>query len=306
MKLGLILFLIIPFHSLFASEMDSITRRYESISDSLLFFNDHMNTKIAHIINKANEEDVCSLDTLDKWTRKTLTARVDKVFIFSPLQLIADKSNKIDKLHIKFKDSIYKYVSFLESPVLQTFPLAPLISLNGHLIGSDKFSHFLNLGYEYFWRMQKGDDLENVLNYSKFLEKYFWGGISTGIISHADLVANLQGLRFFGRFFSKGVDPLTGDDNSPRAYLDCRGNKWVQLREFDFSEYVDQGWDEGQNCNAYRTKRITRKVKRAIKELERRSGKNYSCPIVPTTCKALKIKYSNVMKLILSPECLGS
>jgi len=100
--------------------------------------------------------------------------------------------------------------------------IAPTIRLSDTLIGIDKLGHFLQQGY---WYEHSGLEITQLVNWGKFLEgdttldvderkKYrdvtknyckscakfgYFGLFSTGVISHADIEANIYGFQFFQR-----------------------------------------------------------------------------------------------------------
>lgn len=288
-----------------ASENDSLTGRYEKRPDTLEFFNNYMNEKLDHIAKKANKsKKVCNEKKLLKAAKRTLVADVRGMYVFSPTQRMLDRGKvDLELKKLKMRESIYKYVKPHTAPVLKLFSLSPTVNFNGNVLGSDKFSHFFNLGWEYFNKLKKGKkSLEEILSYSKKLEEKFWGGPTTGVISYADLMANFQGLRFFGHLSGIGNDPLTGEDNVQNRYIECREDKWVRVKNFDWRIYFDAFIDEGINCNTFFSKKVEDAVNRKVLELEE-DGNNYSCPIRPEVCNTKVEKYGELAKHLISPKC---
>jgi len=290
--------------NVFSSENDSLTNRYELKSNALSYINSHINEQLSLAAVMATKKDsTCQSKTILKMSKKLFVAGIRGAFIFSPMQrLLESEIDGLDITHIKMNKSIYKYVKKSHAPVLKLFSLSPTIRINNMIIGSDKFSHFFNLGWEYYSKMKKGSSLFEVLSYSKNLEERFWGGPTTGVISHADLMANFQGLRFFGHLSGKGLDPLTGRDNFESKYYSCEDGNWKRSREFSILEYFGYELDEGVNCNSYHSNKIERAINLSIKELEN-DGNSYSCPVLIDECSVISQKYDGLSEYLLSPKC---
>ncbi|OUR94164.1 hypothetical protein A9Q84_17835 [Halobacteriovorax marinus] len=309
-SLFLCIFISLSFN-LQASELDSLTRRYEPLKDSTDFFNAEINSRILRVVAKANKKDLngesCNPKSLLKSTRNILVAGISGMYIFSPLQKIVDskKSVGFERLRTKHKESIYRFIKFYQKPVLKAFPLSPIIKINDVIIGGDKFSHFFNLGYEYFSKLQKGKKtLIEMLEHSRSVEEHFWGGPTTSVISMGDLSTNYQGLRFFGHLTGVGIDPLTGEANSKNPIVTCVDGEFVQSRLFDLRSYVDHAWDEGINCNNYHKVKYADLVTLAVNTLEESSPKGFACPVRPTDCKKLGRKYQLHGEFFLHAMCL--
>jgi hypothetical protein len=301
------MFLVLIFVSFSAmgSENDSLTNRYRYIQNSKFEINKIINGELEDIKQSLNANSRgCEVKQLMKASKKKFVADIRGAFVFSPMQRLLERDlANIQTVHIKMNKSIYKYVKKVHAPVLKLFKLSPTLRIDNSIIGSDKFSHFFNLGWEYYGKLKKGKSLEEVLSYSKKLEENFWGGPTTGVVSHSDLMANFQGLRFFGHLSGQGQDPLLEVENSTLKYFNCIDGKWSIVREFDLANYFGAEVDEGINCNKYHTKKIEDAVFRSIVELQS-DGNSYFCPILTDKCEELSAKYQKLGHYLLSPKCL--
>lgn len=299
----IILVHIITF-SVFSSENDSLTNRYISRVNSRDFINSHINLNLDKVVEIANSSNNnCDIRKTLKIANKVLVAGVNGAFIFSPTQRMIDNSyEEFGMNRVEMKNSIYKYVKKRNAPILKLFSLSPTMKIDDYIVGSDKFSHFFNLGWEYYSKLKKGKSLEEVLRYSRNLEKNFWGGPTTGVISYSDLMANFQGLRFFGHLSGQGSDPFTGESNRELSYLRCRSKKWIKIRDFEINDYFGPSVDEGANCNVFHSKKIERAVQRSIFELEE-DGLNYTCPVIDSICNNLREDYGRLSQYLISPTC---
>jgi hypothetical protein len=113
---------------------------------------------------------------------------------------------------------------------LGLFPiLNPTMLINGIYVGSDKLGHFLQQGHEYYQRAKSKGTQGQILaeKYGIETEKVGFGLRATGVMSHADLEANRQGMQF---------------------YQDLGSNPGLS---FDIAHYINKNWNEGHNPNYY-------------------------------------------------------
>ncbi|MFG1492525.1 hypothetical protein ABMA75_03085 [Halobacteriovorax sp. ZH4_bin.1] len=304
MKAQLLIFLV-SFSTL-ALEVDSFTHRDEAISkeDALAQVNKYVNNKISSAVAEANHADRifgqrCSNYTIRRKIKKKFVASLKGIFVTAPIQRYIDKG-KIGKEYLvktRKKESIYRYIPLIYKPILNLTPYSPLLKVNDALIGSDKFSHMFNLGYLYFRKMEHGLSIKEILRYGKNSERIMWGGFFNGIVSNGDLVANFQGMRFYQHLFGKGIDPLTNDDLEGDGIIKCINGKFQVVAEIDMAEFVDDGMDEGINCNSYTSNFMRKNIKKAMDKIP------MSCPVEVDQCEALGEKYSHLSKYLLYSEC---
>ena len=101
----------------------------------------------------------------------------------------------------------------------------------------------------------------------------------SGIFSYADLVANLNGLRFWNSILARKPDPIQ-KTVTVRPYIGCTNGKWKRLREFHWTDYVDPAWDEAVNCNIFarcppwraKRRRVVPGSREATRETRRAEG----------------------------------
>ena len=142
--------------------------------------------------------------------------------------------------------------------------VSPVLRLGPVLVGLDKLGHFLGQGWFYYreYRMLRDRDphasdddlLRGVRKYGHDQEAGYLGLTGTGVYAYADLAANWSGLQFYLALFS-GPDP----------YLVLANGSYRQAREFRFSDYVTDAWDEALNPSRPRTPRFFDKVARYLR-----------------------------------------
>ena len=277
-----------------SSEADHWTHRYSPMRDSLAILNDNVNGGMRSAVGSANSRGPgCSSKRLYRRVRKTFIR-----FGISKFEGRIKRNKEIDQYPIG-KGSVYQDFRFLSlhPSILQLRSLqASLLKVGGIPVGADKFSHFFTEGWHYFKRADlQGRGLEAALKFGRKRESGFWGEITTGVYSYADLLSSYQGLLFWRRILG-GEAP----------YVVCRGDRWVLQLTVDWMDYIDQGWDEGNNCNEFRACKMEEWFNRRIDELEKRSGRPMTCPIRPLECSSLREAYGSLAGELLHPRCLES
>lgn len=296
---NMMLFLLILPMGVNASEIDSFTRRYEPLEDSSTIINKRTNEYLHQAIKRANSRENCHKETLYNEIRKDFNIILNKgTFI----QEIVSSEN-IPKHTISRLDSIFKYHKITDGYLLAR-PAADMdgigigttMNFNGHYIGSDKFEHMWGQGYHYFRRFYyKGFTIKRVLYVGLANERLHLGGnpIATGVYTPADLVANFQGMRFWNHLLNEGPD-LLGEELGP--YITCEDDQWKLVKEVDFRNYIDAGFDEAYNCSMIVTKSGLRGVKKALTELNLKDPHNlYTCPLDLDEIKNVRKKYEAVI-----------
>ncbi|HLT23317.1 MAG TPA: hypothetical protein VKZ84_07735 [Bacteriovoracaceae bacterium] len=292
---NLIIFGLIFCSSLEASEIDSFTRRYEPLEDSSQIINKRTNEYLNAAIERANGKGKCHKEVLYQEIRKDFNIILNKGNFIQEIV----SSDDIPKHVISRSDSIFKYHQITDGYLLAR-PAADMdgigigttMNFNGHYIGSDKFEHMWGQGYHYFRRFYyKGFTIKRVLYVGLANERLHLGGnpIATGVYTPADLVANFQGMRFWNHLLNEGPD-LLGEELGP--YISCVDNSWKLIKEVDFRDYIDAGFDEAYNCSMLVTKNGLRGVKRSLSELNQKDPHNlYTCPLDLDEITQVRKKY---------------
>lgn len=254
------------------SEVDSFTqRRYPLIDET---------SRLNTLTNKWLKQSTKSLKSCNPADVKMAIKKKFNKFGWSKFENFVVNHKSIEK-HISTKNHVYSGFKKTNSPTIIDLPrvMSPSLKIANVYIGADKFSHFFNEGYNY----SNKRSFEDAIEYGASMERSFWGLLTTGIYSYADLSANYQGYKFFNEL-TKGKKP----------YFKCRNNQWVKVRFFDWRNYVDDSWDEGINCNDFRTDELEDAFHKKI---------NVRCPITPRKCEFLRKKYASMSDHLISPKC---
>ncbi|HAZ13121.1 MAG: hypothetical protein A2X86_10025 [Bdellovibrionales bacterium GWA2_49_15] len=279
-----------------ASEVDSFSHRYELKEDASPILNTFTNARIDRALGEANQYIGCNETVLRKKLKKYLSGDV----IAGPVEAYvnANLDGDIPAIRYPRSQSIYREVKFLEAPVLVIFKSAvgAIVQIDTPegkvVVGADKFGHFFTEGLVYYKRaFEKKRGVQKVLDWGVRTEKGKFGLLTTATYSNADLVANYNGMTFWANLIEKKFQ-------APGPYFACDRGEWKKLKEFDWRNYVDAGFDEGINCNRY-TERVGKKVKKALAQLEAQSGQSFTCPVASGRLALLKTKYGDSAPYLL-------
>ena len=271
---------------LFATEVDSFTNRYEPMEDSLGKLDDYINEELDIAVKMANENIDCSKypEVAEKSIYETLY-QVTGGFLWARIENKVTETNYVEARQLSKANSIYRELDWINSFVLNLVELGAVINLDGKIIGSDKLGHFLGIGWKYFQVADlSSEGIIKAMELGHVSEKSFFGEMTTGVYSYADLASNYDGYIFWTDLLNSKKSP------SVNPYLVCQKKKLVRVRDFSWSNYVTEAWDEGINCNKFRSKTLERKVENEILKLEKDDPANrYRCPI--RSCGSLNRRY---------------
>ncbi len=140
--------------------------------------------------------------------------------------------NNVERINIPRGKSVYDLANY--DLIAQSF-LAPIINLCGNRVGADKLTHFFSDGYGFFRLViNESISMEQVKDYSFYEEMSGNGAKVTGVVSSADVQANLSGVQFYKDLFL-GDNPMLG----------LGKNRYIVVnRDFDICDYKVDEWDE--------------------------------------------------------------
>ncbi len=219
--------------------MDSFTNRYQPLKDSSVTINEKTNLLFQKVLSRANKgSQGCQEKKFYKSLRKSLRIHLWGEFIFWLW-----KTLKVKRINTKADQGIYQ--DFWKYQLLTPFasplwrPLTSLVNVNSHLVGVDKFEHFLGSGYRYFKaHLLKKKGLDAALNIGFFAENEFIGAGAGGVKSFADLAANFNGMRFWNHLLQKD-DDILGRSYNIGPYVECQNEQWMQVKKVDWRSYID-------------------------------------------------------------------
>lgn len=179
--------------------------------------------------------------------------------------------------------------------------MSGVMRVGDQTIGTDKLEHMFGQGFNYFTKNYlKGKGEIKAVKGGIFGEKFFLGGnkIGNGVFSYGDLGANFNGMRFWNHVLQKRDDVL-GVDHNIGPYIACENNKWVQVKELDFTDYIDDSMDESINCAKFPTEKTAQRFK------DRLTKMGMVCPMDTGRRDAMVVKYRQMAKWIINTDGPG-
>ncbi len=221
---------------------------------------------------------------------------------YGQIENFANTSETVPRFRVLFDESIYRnlpQINFMLMSIGESlFGFGNVIHENGLLIGTDKLGHFFDEGHRFYGDLKNdGSNLDEVLINSESTEEGIYGRALGGVKSYADLVANYHGMHFWSEI-------LQSKFRHDRRYLKCVREQWVQIRQFNFRDYVDPAWDEGINCSEYQSAEYENAVLNTIATLPEEHLRPSRCPVSPEQCMAMVHKYGRLAPKLIGPRCL--
>ena len=237
-----------------AYESDQYTNRTQDISDSLELMDGAVNKAIRDILARKNPPRTNSR------IAKAIYFEIGGLYWADKIERWAAKSPEVEKYEQTRRDSVYKGMPFWATRVNFIFGVGRSFRVNGVMVGSDKFGHFVSQGYKYYLRELRGESREKLLRKGWFAERWIYGELTTGLFSNADIVANYEGWRFYQSLFKDDV--VTGKT----AIMKLDRGIYVQQRPFSFADHINDYWDEALNPS-YAVPSLNKRLIKAIKGL---------------------------------------
>jgi hypothetical protein len=256
-----------------AGEVDNYYEWEGEIQHSSELFNSYLNAAIDDALDSVNKKwgtPSCEEAAMTIMKKLGSTNYLIKSVgaLNTDLEIWAQDNPEIDKIPRQgesFDEYAANSIYAAELKIFGSIPtkLDVTLNVNGVYFGTDKLSHFLGSGFEYYRK------------YLKYLDEYSpamaealsvkWGvkmenaiiGLSyTGVFSYADLEADFQGLKMAEDFC-----------RTERPKLQLIGKDWILGEQINFRDYVNPNWDESFNRSTYTEKRLEI-IKENVKRLK--------------------------------------
>jgi hypothetical protein len=294
-----------------AAEIDSLTHRDVPLADARRALERRLNAALERGVAAANARgDVCDEAVLYRELRHAFAWP----FIGHSIAESLNEDETLDRRRVLRADSIYRDLRFFDAVSVHWKDLSAVVRVGDALMGVDKIGHFVVEGWDYFETAYLDEDgVAAAMKWGEGTEDTYFGRYTTGVRSHADLVANFEGMRFWRRVTGRGEDPLDAGWRARRPYVKCGrtlgvfGEKrWRLVGTLDLRDYVTPVFDEAVNCCSYRSPEITAMVARRTAELSESNGRDLSCPVDPDSCVHARERYGAWAPRLLHPACLAA
>jgi hypothetical protein len=266
----------------YGSEIDTFTGSCEPLPDLSFHLNEKVMEGLKEAAINANRmsrlryyrdvypfrgtagTDYCSLAALQSEIRKRFARALE-----GQLETYLNELPPSAAARIDFDHSIYRDFTVEETPTLAGLKkMGAVVRMGPYRVGADKFGHFFSEGWSYFIRVQENKgNIDEALLFGEMSESIYFGALTTGVFSFADLAANFNGLRFWNRVAGDHPDPLF-PEKEVKPYFRCKNSQWVLEADFDWREYVDPAWDERFNQSLFRNQMLLEKVSKRIDSLK--------------------------------------
>ncbi len=278
---GLVLCLLaVPLTPLLAYETDQYTGRLLPIADSTEILSALVNREIERILagwKHGRNEKRLLREIFWRLGGLHWVDKVERWAIASPL---------VEKLPTPRRKSVYAGLPLRATRVITFVGVGATLRVNGSLVGSDKFGHFLSQGRKYYRRYLRTGDHDSVVRQGMRNERGFFGSMTTGVYSNSDLVANYEGYLFFRSLTEDGV--VAGKP----AILGWESERPVLQRSFDWADHVNDFWDEALNPSHY-APTLKKHIRSNLRKL---CPEYFSAPeaFVPERYDELKKRYAHL------------
>ncbi|MBW2184930.1 MAG: hypothetical protein JRG71_00585 [Deltaproteobacteria bacterium] len=240
-----------------AGEVDPFLAAGTQIRDCSSEINRHLNASIIeiladHPIPSSTSCEAAALHIMEQLgAQKYLFVNVGA--LNCELELWVEENEQIDKVPSDNRNGTND-LDTIYAPKLTFFGLwpttvDPTINVSGINLGTEKLSHFLGSGYEYYKRYLGAIDTLprrqaelNIIDWGIAMENTVIGVWAVGVFSYADLEANYQGYTMARDLCAKGK-------------LKIHDDRWQLVQQVNIGDYVNPNWDEGYNTSGYTANR---------------------------------------------------
>lgn len=258
-----------------ASESDPWTYAYIPLADSATLVSNQLGNLIQSVIDKINSKYARTPSPGDtelefRFFTEFRSSHIRDV-TWGVFERCIGTNNcqgwpQFERIQMYPEESVYHQGRWRYIP--SRFHLASIIKVCSVRMGTDKITHLFDDGFHYFNALRgkrKNLDLEDIKTLSMAFERSYMGTRITGIVSYADIEANLAGVQFYSDFFA-GSSPMIGRDVN--GFL-------IMLRKPDICDYVSDKFDERILPNDYtyslvNTPRARNRARNLIKIIQQR------------------------------------
>jgi len=229
--------ILLGLNLLWGAETDQYWGRWIELENAHQQINQEINFRIDWALSTFNpdEGDHKSLAHELAWA-------LDGYIVYDRFFKWVEENPSVPKVETRGKgvwSTLSKWISVIQHAPHE----ASTVKMGGVRLGTDKFSHFFTHGYYCYLDYLQGGE-EACVEYSHHTESIWYGRVTTGVFSNADMVANFEGHLFYRNLLKKvgTLEPL----------LQWTDNGVLRMREFDIRDHVNPFWDEALNTSQFR------------------------------------------------------
>ncbi|MEE8137807.1 MAG: hypothetical protein V3T81_02885 [Thermoanaerobaculia bacterium] len=228
-------------------------------TDQYLAWEQELEDSTDRVNGFVNDETVNVLERINRSGRPDLTCeeipfRIYHRFFGSLLRSRIRHFLATDPEIDRFPDRKVGYFGYIKRSVFRKpafpffLPMARTLRIDGINLGADKLGHLFGFGRRYYARyrrlrrrgLSEQEAMRRVVLWGYRMERIAVGGLVDGVVSHADLEANFQGLRLARNLCEAEPPHLVRGDQG-----------WRLERPIDLRDYVNPRFDETYNQNRF-------------------------------------------------------
>lgn len=255
-----------------AYETDQLTDREIALADAAMLANEEMNHLLRDAIAETRARLGCSAD--DDTVRRRLAANIARRatkprtvpqrggfrrFGFQEHSYFLETDPRVERRAFYDRDDLFGDLTPWHSVVLTYAGPSSTVNVAGHLVGTDKFDHFLHFGHKAWVKSRNGARETRALKWSTRTERRFFGLVTSKTFSWGDLKANWDGYEMYAGLL--GPDSVVSRD--PHG---CP----VLTRSWDWGAWVGWEYDEALNPPVF-----TRLVHKGVQKRLQREPDRY-------------------------------
>ncbi|CAN5457826.1 hypothetical protein BH10ACI3_BH10ACI3_01280 [soil metagenome] len=164
----------------------------------------------------------------------------------------------------KFKAQPSSYKTSFSASIFVALPadyltISPTVRLYGNEFGVDKLEHLFQQGYKYYTIQRdaaakgatQADAVKQAINYGRRSEKTYYGLMTSGVYSNADMVANYVGMKFYQHL----TKPVAVGTFTREPLLSLVDGDWLvnskNLRDDILKPFLTEHLNEAFNPSGY-------------------------------------------------------
>ena len=243
-----------------AYETDQLTHRQRPLTDASATADQIMDRLLADAVAQTNRRTRCTAPADEvhrtlaraihratsrgRWVWRRGVTRAPGFSTFSKALEISDA----DRHGFDDRSDVFGDLEVWHSLILSLAGPCSTFEVASVRLGSDKFDHFLAVGFDYWRHSRRGTDPRRAARLGVRTERSLFGLTTSKAFSWADLRANWSGYGFYR------------DLLGPDSVLALQDDGCVaQVEPWRWSDWVDAGWDE-----VFNPPRFTRVVERRV------------------------------------------
>lgn len=221
-----------------------------------------MNLLLRELEQQLRKEPPANMQARDAMVRSAFQHRLLPELV-TPYEEWVKRESGVPLYRARDKGIYGNAVDYDDMKMAWYIELSPVLMVSGVLIGIDKLGHYLAQGFQYYEQYQHSLDLEEdarlsrVRAYGHAQEVGQLGLRTGGVYSFADLASNWDGMVFFLALFD---DVEIAGERHARYFARDASNRYRQVRDFHWSEWIKPDWDEALNPSHVASPAFHRKI----------------------------------------------